>query len=169
MKVLNNFPVSSLDFPTHDSWCINVYYVGCDFRCPDCQNRNLQSFDYTGDDILDLDVGELIQMLLYESSRNFNEKNICLLGGDPLALKNREFTNELLKINDYFNICVYTGYEFEYVKDIDNYDYLITGQYDLNQKQISEKTEKFFSLGSKNQKVFNKNKKCISKNGIIRY
>ena len=159
---------SWLDYPSKENQCITIYFLGCDFRCPNCHNSSLQSiFDA---EFIEETVESLFEQVEFRAKRSLTRK-IVLMGGDPLSSYNIDFVKEFLvklKENDY-EICVYTGNDVDFVKfeGITSFTYLKCGQYDKNASQSSQKTDEFFVLGSKNQEIYDSNFNLLSKDGIM--
>lgn len=166
-----NLSNSFIDYPTEEL-CISVYYVGCDFRCEGCHNVALQEY---GDNNTQLySVEEFINVLKEYSGRLNNINKVAMMGGDPLALRNRAFTYELLERAQEFDFCLYTGYELEDLDqsrlvDTDTLEFIKTGIYDTANKCVSEKTSTYFQLASSNQKLYNGNLQLVSKQGKFLY
>jgi len=169
-KIRLKFPpkVSFLDYPDPEKHCVSIYTVGCNHYCADCCNPQLQKDDKEG---------EVIDYFLFEKElKDFCKRNkansIVLLGGDCLYEKNIEFTKLFLKRNSKkYNICLYTGYEIDYViqNKIEGFKYIKCGKYNIVQKQISSKTDTEFILASKNQKLYNSNYQLLSKDGVYKF
>lgn len=92
---------------------LNIYTVGCPFKCKGCHNPDLQDLNHK--DRKKLTIDDIINPI--ENSNGFIN-GICWLGGEPLY----QF-NEFLKINldirkkyPKINITLYTGYTLENIK-----------------------------------------------------
>jgi anaerobic ribonucleoside-triphosphate reductase activating protein len=156
---------SFLDYPSKEDICLSLYFAGCDGICPQCQNKELQDPLYGKI----FTLSELINIISIETKR-YRTNKITLLGGDPLFYKNREFVKELLnRTYTKYDYCIYTGYDVEYVRynRIENFKFLKTGRFDHTQKQQSLKTDDYFQLASKNQKIYNSDFKCLTQDGIL--
>lgn len=161
------FEHSFIDYPNNNDICISMYFSGCDFSCVDCQNKELQDVKYF--EAEKIHINKLIQLIKNDSKRWQTDK-ICLLGGDPLAKCNRNFTKQLLnKIGKDYNFCIYTGYKIEKVLEfnINNFTLLKTGQYLKELKQESIKTDELFTLASTNQEIYDANFNLLTNNGIL--
>lgn len=166
-NIMFPFEHSFIDYPSNDELCISIYYTGCDFKCEDCQNKELQKFDYYKAKKIYID--DLINIIENDSKR-WKTNKICLLGGDPLAECNIDFTRELLnKIGKKYKFCIYTGYTYEKCKtfNINNFTLVKTGQYIKELKQQSIKTDNHFNLASTNQQIYDSNFNLLSENGIL--
>jgi len=160
------FKTSFLDYPTNDH-CISIYFTGCDHNCDGCQNLDLQDPNYNIW-TKEMPVKDILDKLTFEHRRH-RTKKVSLLGGDPLFHTNIDVTRKLLKINETFEFCLYTGYSKEYVikNNIKGFTFLKTGKYFQDLSQLSEKNDKYFQLSSTNQKIYDKDLTLLSKDGRI--
>jgi organic radical activating enzyme len=97
---------------------------------------------------------------------------LVFLGGDPLYKNNLELTTYLVNnLKDEFNICIFTGYDIEYVKklNIDGVKYWKCGTYDQTKSRQSKKTDKEYVLASPNQDFYDGNYNKLSENGILTF
>lgn len=159
------FNGSFIDYPSKEDMCLSLYFSGCDRLCPECQNKELQEPHHGTLFTLD----SLINIITKETKR-LRTKKVTLLGGDPLYISNREFVRQLLlRTYNNFDYCIYTGYDVGFVKmtKITGFKFLKTGFYDHTLKQESIKTDEFFQLGSKNQKIFDEAFNLLSSNGKL--
>lgn len=156
---------SYLDYPTQD-WCISVYFVGCEHFCNGCHNPELASSKTC--DCMTVSYEELEKLILHNCKKHRTRK-VCLLGGDPLFLAENRIATKKLLTNKDFDLCIYTGYEYEQCADIKGYEYLKCGKYDALLNQESIKTDNEFILASTNQKIYNYNGECISINGKLTF
>lgn len=128
-----------------------LFVSGCDHKCKECQNP--QTWDYNSGEQFNKDAyNELISML----DKNYI-KGLTLSGGDPLNKHNIEDILCLCKnIKTIFpnkDIWLYTGYEFEQIKDFEILKYidvLVDGKYDYTKNDIN-----YEWAGSSNQKIIN--------------
>lgn len=168
------------EFPVADQWSVNVYVSGCENNCENCHNKHIQDFTYG----TVLSANSLVKSIHSYSIRT-HTKSIVLLGGDPLHPYNRPDVEETCKIlhQEGYNICVYTGYILDELKNIDVLSkyirFLKTGRYLENMAQKPGKsfiikggeTVNILTLGSKNQNMYemiNTKLTQISKDGIVR-
>lgn len=161
---------SFLDYPSNTGMCISLYFTGCDGYCTSCHNKKLQDYDYS-ENVIEINIEECINIIINECKR-YRTNKICLMGGDPLYHKNIHFTRYLLElINDEYDICLYTGYNKDFVKheNIKGFKYLKCGWYNEKLKQNSEKTNDYFQLASSNQEIYNSNFILLSENGRFYY
>jgi anaerobic ribonucleoside-triphosphate reductase activating protein len=139
-----NIVTSFLEIPA--KICSSVYFTGCIFNCPQCQNPELQNFSYG--------TKKCVNDVLNDINKNSLAEWVCFLGGEPFY--QHEFLFELcLGISK--PIGIYTGYELDELKlkfpnilNIDNVKFLKTGKYVYQLTQIDE-----FPITS-NQKIFTK-------------
>lgn len=164
---LVNTDISFIDYPSAEEHAVIVYFSGCSHNCTNCHNQQLQ-FHGIGKEYT---IDELLNHLIYECNRN-KTNNVVFSGGDPLFSKNIEFVKEFLfKYYRRFNICIYTGYDIEYVKkhDIKGFKYIKCGVFKNSLKQESGNFEDRFQLASTNQNFYDENYNQISEKGILYY
>lgn len=126
-----------------------LWLSGCTHACKGCHNE--VTWDINGGLLFD----EAAKVELYESLSQSYISGITLSGGDPLHPQNRKEFGELVKeIHTKFpnkTIWVYTGYEYDDIKDLDFLsfvDVLIDGKF------IEElKDDTVHWRGSSNQKI----------------
>lgn len=131
--------------------CSSVYFTGCTFGCPGCQNPELQNM-YNG---ASMSVDEVIRTL----EENKLVSWVCFLGGEPF--NQPEFLFNICQ-NIHLPVGIYTGNDFEELQnhyqkilDLQNVKFLKTGRFvmDLikdiefpitsNQKVYLKKNEKW--------------------------
>ena len=159
-----------IDYPTVDDWAVIFYFAGCCNNCSNCQNRELQNPDYKGGMIIQDEEG--LYNLVKEICKKQDTTKIVLSGGDPLYPANREIVKNFLnKYGFLYDICIYTGYSIDDVKEfgIQNFKFIKCGRYDETYKQISEKTEDHIQLASTNQNFYNAKYEQLSQNGILKF
>jgi anaerobic ribonucleoside-triphosphate reductase activating protein len=166
MKV-NNFSATWLDYPDTESLAIVVYFEGCSHNCSGCHNPELQKYgagmDYTPYQLLHYTMG---------LSEMYRTRKLVFSGGDPLYEENRDDVKEFLRINKYFDVCVYTGYEIEQVREfgISEFEFIKCGKFVRELKdEHSGKGSKRFVLASKNQRLYNKDLTQISEDNIFNF
>lgn len=152
-----------LDFPDDESLSVIVFTKGCNFNCPECQNKELQKINESDKNFKLTEVAELI---INYCKRAFTNK-IVFSGGDPFYN-----SDELIKLLDYldargYEICVYTGNTIDKVIEMFNkYEennnvfihrplYLKCGIYreDLRDPNMGKAEDKFV-LASTNQSFY---------------
>ena len=134
--------------------CTSFWTQGCPHRCPGCHNPATWSFCGGYEEKPEI----LIAKVLNAISANGIQRNLSILGGEPLCEENVDFVCELLAAakGKYPNIKTYvwTGYLLEDLKPewLENIDVLIDGPFILEQRDITLKLR-----GSHNQRVLYKN------------
>lgn len=164
--VINNDVVNGYDV------CVSYWCQGCRFRCHGCHNP--QTWDFDGGK--DINEDELIKNIISAISKNGIQRNLSILGGEPMCKENRLFTAKLIrsviKEHPSIKIFLWTGYVFESLyyhmthnESIDfilrNIHVMIDGRFDINYRNIALPFR-----GSENQRVINvpetlKNKRMI--------
>jgi organic radical activating enzyme len=162
------FPLreSFLDYLTNfDDLCISVFMTGCHGSCKGCHNKELWAFE--NKNAKSLTPTEFL-LELQKYSIKYRTNLVSIMGGDPLYKSNLPFLKELLELKSKFKFFIYTGYDIEYVKsnNLKGFDYIKTGKYDENKKQIVEKKDDYFSLASINQEVYDKDFNLLTKKGV---
>lgn len=144
------------DIKTHDinngqGTRISLWVTGCPIKCRGCHNEAI-SEPTTGDEYT-LDTQDYILSLLADEEFN---KDLSILGGEPLAVWNYEEVLKLCKkvkeLMPHKNICIWTGYVYENIQHLEIMKYidtLIDGQY----IDIFNDEETWWR-GSKNQRMF---------------
>lgn len=152
-----------LDYPDNKSYAVIYFCSGCDNNCNNCQNTNLQTFK-------EFSKTKIINNI-YKLCDRIKTKKIVLSGGDPIYKTNIGFTNELLMIFNKFDICIYTGYDVEYVKKVlsSGFKFLKCGKFDESKFIGSKKTDEYIQFASSNQKLYDKNFNLISKEGVYKF
>ena len=74
-------------------------------------------------------------------------------------------------LKDDFDICIFTGYDIEYVKQtgITGVKYWKCGKFDEKNLRESKKTDKEYILASPNQDFYDSNYNKLSENGILTF
>ena len=155
-----------MDYPDNFSLAIIIYFVGCEHNCTNCHNIALQKYESSSKKLL-INDKELYYYIKTLSDIHRTNK-IVFSGGDPLFKDNLKGVKELLFNNKEFNVCIYTGYSIDYIKDneVKGFKFIKSGLYNENKKQNSKKTENALYLASTNQELYDENYNLISKNGI---
>ena len=160
------FRESFLDYPCPESSCISIYFIGCEHNCSGCSNPQFQDINYKDRNTAIIGADYLLNFL-----KRYHTKNITLLGGDCCHPKNIDFTKELLIKNKEFNICIYTGYSIDYIKqnDVKGFKFIKCGKYISSLKQISEKTDDYMTFASTNQILYDSNYNPLSIDGQYKF
>lgn len=155
-----------LDYPDPESNAIIVYFRGCEHHCKGCHSTILQQFcEYSESN------QEILEKIIDYCKRADTNK-LVFLGGDPLYSKNIELTTFLVdNLNKEYDICIFTGYNIEYVKNLDLKDvkYYKCGSFDIDHKRESKKTDTEYVLASPNQNFYDGNYNQLSTNGILKF
>ena len=132
---------------------VSVWFSGCEFHCKGCHNKSAWDFKQGKEFSSDI-IEEVIDLLDGEV-----KQDLSILGGEPLHPINRKATLELCKEVKkrlpYVSIWLWTGYEYNEVKDLEitNYlDVLIDGKF----VEKLHKDELLYK-GSSNQNVIKLN------------
>ena len=127
---------------------VSLFVQGCPIHCPGCFNQETWNFDggksFGADTMVDI-----------FDSMNKHIAGLSILGGEPLAEKNfRDVTRLAANFKYEFSdktIWLWTGYEWEHVKDLSIMDYIdvcVAGPFDITKRDLSLKW-----CGSSNQQV----------------
>ena len=130
--------------------CVSVWTQGCPHHCKGCHNP--ESWSFSGG--YEVDENEIIEKILQYLVENGVQRNLSILGGEPLCIENIDFTITLLaKAKEKYpsiKTFVWTGYRMEeFSKEVlENIDVLIDGPFILEERDITLKLR-----GSKNQRI----------------
>ena len=150
--------INKNDMVNGEGVCVSVFLQGCPFRCKGCHNPETWAFD-GGTEIPD---EELLNTILNAIAENGIQRNLSILGGEPLDTPHKvDFINELIKrvkqLYPNIKIFIWTGFSWKSIKNVDylqyifnNIDYLIEGPFILEERDITLKWR-----GSRNQKIIN--------------
>lgn len=155
-----------LDYPSPDGNSVIVYFTGCEHHCPGCHSPLLQKVDKYSEsnkEILDKIV---------DYCKRADTNKLVFLGGDPLYKNNIELTKFLVdNLNKMYDICIFTGYDIEYVKNLNlqGVKYYKCGKFDQTKLRQSKKTDDEYILASPNQNFYDGNYNLLSKDGILKF
>lgn len=134
--------------------CLSVWTQGCPHRCPGCHNP--ETWDFNGG--YEIDKDKAIEDILKNINVNGIQRNLSILGGEPLCDANINFTVKLLaKAKEKYptiKTFVWTGYTIDELKNmyplliLRNVDILIEGRYIQEQRDITLELR-----GSRNQRI----------------
>ena len=139
-----------------DGISVSVWFFGCPHRCKGCHNSEL----WEPNCMEETNEKEVIDKVCSLINKNGVNRNLSILGGEPLASYNLENTkNLILEVRKKFpNIKIYlwTGYYYEDLdkknntinKILKNIDVLIDGPFILEKRDITLELR-----GSTNQRV----------------
>lgn len=150
--------INKNDFVNGKGVCVSVWTQGCPFHCEGCHNS--ETWDFEGG--IEKDKEELILETIEAIAANGIQRNLSILGGEPLCPENVDFVNELInRVRfEYPNITIllWTGYDFATLSKnhlrigklyLQNIDILITGLYDCTQRDVTLPLR-----GSHNQEIW---------------
>ena len=144
--------------------CVTVFLQGCPHHCPGCHNPT--TWDFNGGEEF---TAETMTAIIEGLNAQNIQRNLCIMGGEPLAPQNTFLTNMIinevkLRYPD-IKIYIWTGYTYEeiqllcdsHVKHIlEQADYLIDGRYIEELRDITLEMR-----GSSNQHIIDlKEKLC---------
>ena len=144
--------------------CVTVFLQGCPHHCPGCHNPT--PWDFNGGEEF---TAETMTAIIEGLNAQNIQRNLCIMGGEPLAPQNTFLTNMIinevkLRYPD-IKIYIWTGYTYEeiqllcdsHVKHIlEQADYLIDGRYIEELRDITLEMR-----GSSNQRIIDlKEKLC---------
>ena len=146
---MNYWNIVKNDILNGEGFRVSLFVCGCQFRCPHCQNKALWS-PY---------VGQPFTLKTKEELFNELRKPYCdgisILGGEPLHENNvnevTKLAKEIRELFPYKTIWMWTGNNFDDVKDLEVMKYLdvlIDGLFILKEKDLNLKWR-----GSRNQTV----------------
>lgn len=138
---------------------VSFFTQGCHFHCMGCHNP--QTWDFSGGKEF---TSETLEELLEALSANGIQRNLSIMGGEPLCAENIFLVNmiifEVKKRYPDIKIYIWTGYTYEELLTrldepkvgtiLDNIDYLIDGRFELGERDISLPMR-----GSRNQRILN--------------
>lgn len=163
--------------------CVSFWSQGCPHRCPGCHNPGTWDFN-SGIEGNDQEIIDHIIDLIY---KNNVQRNLSILGGEPLCKENIEFTHNLIlsvkRIYKNNKIYVWTGYTYQDIvvlcgdkssilsedlrqklsEIMNNIDILVDGKFE---KELRDITLPF--RGSSNQRIIDV-KKSLKNNEVVLY
>lgn len=147
--------------------CVSVWTQGCPFRCKECHNP--QTWDFEGGE--NVDEADFIEEVCNLIIKNDIQRNLSILGGEPLCEQNLPFVNRLVRtVKAAFPtimVFIWTGYiweelNIEQMGCVVKADVLIDGRYDLNKRDITLPYR-----GSNNQRVIGIQKTLKTKEIVL--
>lgn len=137
--------------------CVTFFAQGCPHHCPGCHNP--ETWDFNGGKQFTLST---LHEVLAALTANGINRNLCIMGGEPLCPENEFITHllvmEVRRVLPQTKIYIWTGYKAEeleernnlLMKDIFyNIDFLIDGPY------IEELKDTTLPMrGSSNQRIY---------------
>lgn len=153
-----------LDYPSPEGNAIIVYMTGCSHHCEGCHSPDLQEVRQYSEPY------NKIVNDIEEYAHRADTNKIVLLGGDPIHPANIALTRLILgRLSKRYDICIFTGYPIDIIKTLNlkGAKYYKCGVFDINQYQEPGKTDKKYTLASKNQNFYDENYVQISENGVL--
>lgn len=145
----NIIKIDKLDFCSGPGARVSVWFSGCDFHCEGCHNPLTWKFEQ-GEEVDNKMILHIIKML----ERGYL-KDLSILGGEPLHPKNIQTATRICRIvkdyNPQIQIWIWTGYEWEDVKDLEIIKYIDAIKMGRYEKQ-NHCNHRYF--GSSNQYIF---------------
>lgn len=118
-----------------------IFTQGCNHHCEGCHNP--ETWDFEGG--MDISVDELIN----DISKHKHLDGVTLSGGEPFC-QQKECVELLKRLPEHLNIWVFTGYEWEDIKDtelVSISDYIVDGRFEYDKKSYGN------YKGSENQRI----------------
>lgn len=162
-----HFETTFLDYPSAEDIAVIVYMSGCSHACRGCHNLKLQEIHEAFDEEFSSKIIDHIKELCKRNETN----KIVLSGGDPLHPCNRKLTQEICRLlgdNLQYNICVYTGYDIDSIKEIDlhGFTFIKSGKFDADNTRKPEKTNDYIQFVNTTQNLFDSDLNQVSDNGV---
>lgn len=146
------------DFVNGEGTCVSLWTQGCPFHCPGCFNP--ETWDFTkGREFNHTTIDAIIKLI----EANGIQRNLSLLGGEPLYEDNIPTLNMLISILKKkfpnIKIFIWSGYYLnelinrqdpQLIQLLQNSDFLIAGPFIQEQRDLTLKWR-----GSKNQQIIN--------------
>lgn len=133
--------------------CVSVWVQGCPFHCVGCHNPQTWSFGLG----IEVEEDDFIQQVISAIGDNNINRNLSLLGGEPLCEQNSPFVKKLIeevrKVYPEINVYIWTGYLWEsldpnQMEVVELSDVVIDGEFQLQLRDISLPFR-----GSSNQRI----------------
>lgn len=140
--------------------CVSFWAQGCPHHCTGCHNP--ETWDFNGG--RDADEDYIISCILSALEANGVQRNLSLLGGEPLCPENANFIQLLIyrvkRAHPKAKIYCWSGYSLEQLQTraekeedikyiLDNIDVLAAGPFILAERDITLPL-----VGSKNQQIW---------------
>lgn len=136
------------DFVNGVGVCVSVWVQGCPYRCIGCHNP--QTWDTNGG--IEIDEDELIKKVVSALEKNGVNRNLSILGGEPLFGTNPYFLHKLIVAvkTKFPNISVFlwTGAEEKEIQEMEessfiirellhSVDVIVYGRFDISKRNVS--------------------------------
>lgn len=152
------------DFAAAPGTSVTLFVSGCHLHCPGCHNPEAQDFNFGMLYTIDT-THEIIEAL----KANGIHRNLCIMGGEPLAWENRDAVRALImdvkhELPD-TPIYIWTGYTYEWLQNeiangawpepdlkwiLEHIDVLVDGPYIQEERDVT-----LHMRGSRNQRILN--------------
>ena len=148
---MNYAQINKFDIANGPGVRVSLFVQGCPIHCPGCFNQ--ETWDFNGGKLFSVGT----ERMVIESIESISEHiaGLSILGGEPLCNENIPAVSGLAKMFGWTfpnkTIWLWTGYEWEYVKDLPIMDYIdvcVAGPFDVTKRDLSLKW-----CGSSNQQV----------------
>lgn len=163
--IITSLGSTFIDYPDNESIAVVVYFLGCEHRCYLCHNEDFQLIVHPQGMLISCkDLFTKVK----EKCDEYKTNKVVFSGGDPLHHTNIDCVREFLnRYCDYFKVCIYTGYDIDFVKKnyIKNFTFIKCGGYNHSLSQYPHKTNEFIQFSSSNQKLYNSSYNLLSVNG----
>lgn len=169
IRILNNITTSFIDYPDDECIALCVVMMGCTNACNGCQNPCFMNPLYDKG-TREISVEQLVSELEILCQKNHTNK-IVLSGGDPISVYNIGFTKDLLKYNNKFDFCIYTGHNIDYVRNnnISGFKFIKCGKFDIKNARKSYKDDVRMVFATPNQTLYNEYYEQLSMDGIYNF
>lgn len=156
---MNYAKIKKNDVANGEGICVSLFVQGCPHHCPGCFNS--ETWDFSKGRYFDIEI----QQEIWEAiTANGLQRNLSILGGEPLAPRNRidvaKFIIETKLLFPDIKIYLWTGYILEELLEEEDYDIniilnqidtLIDGPYIESERDIT-----LHLCGSRNQRILTK-------------
>ena len=142
--------------------CVSVWVQGCPFHCDGCHNPQTWSFGLG----IEVEEDDFIHQVIAAIGDNNIQRNLSLLGGEPLCEQNAPFVkkliNEVKEVYPNIKIYIWTGYKWEdltsdQMRVVELSNVIIDGEFQLQLRDISLPFR-----GSSNQRIIDVRKSIRS-------
>lgn len=146
----------SNDFSAAPGISVTFFTQGCPHQCKNCHNP--ETWDFNGGKEF---TPEVLEKIISDLTANGIQRNLCIMGGEPLCDENAFLTYLIIKeVKDNLpntKIYVWTGYLYEdliqrrhprIMSILELTDVLIDGPYIDEERDVT-----LFMRGSRNQKI----------------
>lgn len=145
---MNYMQINLFDVADGPGVRVGLFVSGCPIHCPGCFNQ--ETWDFNGGKLFSVGTERMVMESITE-----HIAGLSILGGEPLCNENIPAVSELVKMFGWNfpdkTIWLWTGYEWDQVKDLPIMDYIdvcVAGPFDITKRDLSLKW-----CGSSNQQV----------------